>query len=312
MDFIALDFETATSASDSACAVGFACVENLQIVGRSYFLIKPPTLMFSKKNVAIHGIHPADVKGEPSFLELWDSIGRYFDGSCPIVAHNARFDMSVLKECLRRYNIPFPDFVYFCSIPFSTKICGGDVSRSLEARAGYFDIDIGQHHNAEADAVACARIVIETVNRSRQKSFSSFCNVHAIQFREFSELVPAKGIGRPEYDRIDYESAVVTQAVAGAGRFSGKTVVITGEFKDFSRRELAQIILNCGGVVKDSVSKKIDVLVVGTQDSALVGEDGLSSKQERALELIEKGAEIEILDENELTAILSNEGVMAT
>lgn len=64
-------------------------------------LIKPEPYYFNKKFIEIHGITPVMVKDAPSFYDLWGVIGRYFDTEA-LVAHNAGFDMSVLKACLER------------------------------------------------------------------------------------------------------------------------------------------------------------------------------------------------------------------
>jgi DNA polymerase-3 subunit epsilon len=43
----------------------------------------------------------------------------------------------------------------------------------------------------------------------------------------------------------------------------------------------------------------VNYLIVGTQDKTLVGEDGISNKEKKAYELIEKGLAIKILTEDE-------------
>ena len=61
-----------------------------------------------------------------------------------------------------------------------------------------------------------------------------------------------------------------------------------------------QIAVDCGAVVRTSVSKKTDYLVVGKQDKELVGEDGLSTKEEKAYALNDAGvASIKIVGEEE-------------
>ena len=54
-----------------------------------------------------------------------------------------------------------------------------------------------------------------------------------------------------------------------------------------------------GGIPTDSVTAKTDVLVVGQQDYRVVGDSGMSGKQKKALQLLEKGKDIEILSETE-------------
>ena len=81
--------------------------------------------------------------------------------------------------------------------------------------------------------------------------------------------------------------------------FYGKNVCFTGTCNYGTRKELLQKIKDVGGIPSDSVTKKTEVLVVGQQDYRVVGEDGMSKKQEKAKALLDKGQDIEILSEIE-------------
>lgn len=65
------------------------------------------------------------------------------------------------------------------------------------------------------------------------------------------------------------------------------------------RTDAQQIIADIGGFNQNGVNRETNFLVVGQQDYRIVGEDGMSSKQEKAIKLIEKGADLEILSEDE-------------
>ena len=58
-------------------------------------------------------------------------------------------------------------------------------------------------------------------------------------------------------------------------------------------------IKDIGGIPIDSVTKQTEVLVIGQQDYYRVGDSGMSNKQKKALKLLEKGQDIEILSESE-------------
>ena len=47
------------------------------------------------------------------------------------------------------------------------------------------------------------------------------------------------------------------------GKFSNKKLMFTGGFKNMSRSEAKAIVENNGGKVLGSISKKLDILVVG-------------------------------------------------
>ena len=53
----------------------------------------------------------------------------------------------------------------------------------------------------------------------------------------------------------------------------------------------------------DSVTKATNVLVVGQQDYRVVGSDGMSGKQKKAITLIQKGQDLEIMSEKEFLSI---------
>lgn len=310
-DFVAIDFETANDNNNSACSLGMVMVKDKQIVDKKYFLIHPPTSKFNPGNINVHGITYDDVKDAPRFPWVWNQIKNYFKDNI-IVAHNAHFDMSVLKCCLEEYELDYPNFEYICSIPISTKACEGmRISQSLVDRANYFGIKLENHHNSLEDAEACAKIVIETVNKVKRKSFDSFCRVYSsLPIRYFSDLKPSRGFRTSKYNKR-FQNVAISEISATSfcidtsNKLFGKNVVFTGELKNMERREAMQKVVNLGGILKSSVSSKTDYLVVGVQDNAIVGDDGLSSKEEKAYDLISKGIYINIITENEFLDIIN-------
>ena len=81
--------------------------------------------------------------------------------------------------------------------------------------------------------------------------------------------------------------------------FYQKYVVFTGTLSSMKRIEAQQIIADIGGINQSGVNRDTNFLIVGQQDFRVVGEDGMSSKQEKAIKMIEKGAELEILSEDD-------------
>ncbi|MBR5948642.1 MAG: 3'-5' exoribonuclease [Clostridia bacterium] len=310
MDFIAIDFETACYNTDSACSVGIAVVDGLTLTltNTEYFLIKPPNMFFTRQNIDVHGITPDMVESEPEFPAIWERIKHYFDGSRMVIAHNAQFDMSVLHECLSAYGLPFPEFRYICSIKISDYACNRSVPKSLDARAARFGVELNNHHNALEDAVACAEIVIRTIKASTLDTFDAFINWWCDDaVKLFSELNPTKRLGGGSaFEKIDYKSITADEDNYKESVFTGKNVVLTGEFACFSRKELSQILVNLGAIMKGGVTKQTDYLIVGRQDKKLVGDDGMSSKEEKVVALRDKGIIIPVIYENELMRILSN------
>ncbi len=107
MDFITIDFETATADRDSPCEIGLTFVKDNQIVDTKSWLIKPMYDQFDYFNILIHGIRPEHVANEPEFNILWQEIKPLIENQF-LIAHTAGFDISVLRKTLQAYQIPFP------------------------------------------------------------------------------------------------------------------------------------------------------------------------------------------------------------
>lgn len=154
--FVAIDFETATFRRDSACAIGLAVGSDNRIVLSRTYLIRPPSPRFTFSD--LHGLTWNDVRDAPSFAELWPTLGAWIRGAAFLAAHNAPFDRSVLHACCARYGLVAPRLPFICTVQLARTQWGirptklPDVCRRLRIPL--------RHHDAEADAVACARIVL--------------------------------------------------------------------------------------------------------------------------------------------------------
>ena len=76
------------------------------------------------------------------------------------------------------------------------------------------------------------------------------------------------------------------------GKFSNKTIMFTGGFEKMSRSEAKSLVENNGGKVLGTISKKLDVLVIGNSKP-------IRKKIENAKQL-----NIKIIKENEWYKIL--------
>ena len=157
--WIALDFETATRKRNSACAVGIAFGRKAELIGKISRLIKPPENQFDTLNTSIHGINAKKVKNAHTFSELWPKLKPTFQDRM-VLAHNAAFDMSVLRHSLDAHDLPYPQIKYFCTVEFSRAIWPDLKDRKLKTVAKHLGINF-KHHDAEEDAFVCARVAIE-------------------------------------------------------------------------------------------------------------------------------------------------------
>ena len=101
--YIAFDVETPNRGNTRMSAIGITVIED-GCVADSFFSYVNPEQSFDSFNVELTGIDEETVADAPVFPELWERIQPLME-SGTLVAHNARFDLGVLKECLRAYGI---------------------------------------------------------------------------------------------------------------------------------------------------------------------------------------------------------------
>ena len=165
LDFTAIDFETANSSSASACAVGLTRVRGGRVVATAGWLIQPPPGhdVFFELNTGIHGLRAEDVVGAKTWSAQLDDIAA-FAGADVLVAHNAGFDMAVLKRACAATGDLCPPYRYACSLQVARRVYSLESYRLplAAAAAGFSDFT---HHDPVADALACAHIMIDAARR---------------------------------------------------------------------------------------------------------------------------------------------------
>lgn len=173
INFTAIDFETANSSSASACAVGLVRVREGSIVETAEWLIRPPAEFdrFERFNINLHGINPEMVGDAASWADQLSQLVDFI-GSDIVVAHNAGFDMGVIRASCAATVQPTPKFRYLCSVQVSRKTYDLP-SHSLpyaSAAAGFGEFS---HHDALADAEACASIITDSALRNEATSLQA-------------------------------------------------------------------------------------------------------------------------------------------
>jgi DNA polymerase-3 subunit epsilon len=164
MNFIAIDFETAKYSRESACSIGLVKYQDGKEVDYYYSLIRPPVLYIRPDFTDIHGLTVEDVKDAPTFPEIWESSILPFIGESILAAHNAEFDMSVLRAVFKWYGISKPELRNFCTLTLARRTWPELESHALTALAQHFSI-IYKAHNALDDARTCGDIVFMAANK---------------------------------------------------------------------------------------------------------------------------------------------------
>jgi DNA polymerase-3 subunit epsilon len=332
LDFTAIDFETANGFRGSPCAVGLTKVRGGIVVEEASWLMRPPENhdRFDHHNVRIHGIRPEQVAGRPRFGELFPEIGAFI-GDDVLAAHNAAFDLGVIRSGLEVSGLPGPAYDYVCTVMLSRR-CYSLVSNSLPYAAEEAGVPLVNHHDAAEDARACAGILIDIAARnaagsiaelylslgltmSRQAAFDPLRDPLSKASRSAVDALAAgagagsPGAVRPFQPGWPEEGAnPLPNALAAPGHpLFGQTVVFTGEL-GIPRPEAKVRSAELGARPESRVTARTTVLVVGDGfDAADLRSGRLTGKARRVLELHGRGQQIEVLSEGEFLQMVGGQ-----
>lgn len=184
MRYVAIDFETANNQPTSACSVGLAKMEDGKLIDSYYTLIRPPSSYFSPMNISIHGIQPEDVEDAPEFDLIWPDI-LLFIGDDLLIAHNAPFDIGILRAMLTHYELPIPPLRYTCTVRISRKVWPQFSSHRLTDLSRRFGFDYRAHHALD-DAVNCALLFHQACPCRTEREAVEFFLDRGIRFQSMT------------------------------------------------------------------------------------------------------------------------------
>lgn len=167
-EFIAIDFETANPKRVSACALGYAKVQNCKIIETNGYLIKPVGghAPFQSK---IHGIKEEHTYDKPDFGELFPEVQDIF--KYPLVAHSL-FDKQVLNALSDHFDLGL-SFEYTDSSAVAKDKLPDVKNCKLKTLVKYFGLPAFKHHDATEDSIACARIFLKLIENEKEGSLKS-------------------------------------------------------------------------------------------------------------------------------------------
>ncbi|WP_307044889.1 3'-5' exonuclease [Agromyces ramosus] len=181
VDFTAIDFETANSSPASACSIGLVKVRDGRVVDRVHHYIRPPFPHdeFSEWNVRIHGITREMVTDAAGWAVHLPTL-REFAGDDLLVAHNAGFDVGVIAKTSEAVGLAVPDFQYLCSLQVARRTYHLDSYR-LPVAAMAAGFEGFSHHDALADAEACAAIIVHAARRHEADDLERLAHITRVK-----------------------------------------------------------------------------------------------------------------------------------
>jgi DNA polymerase-3 subunit epsilon len=285
MDYYTIDFETANSSLTSACSIGIVGVKNGVIKLEEYYLINPEE-EFCEQNILIHNIKENDVKDALKFSEVWKKIKHYFTETY-VFAHNAHFDISVLKACLEKYNLEKPSFNFGCTVRIAQKLWKEELPNvKLQTISRYLNLN-HNHHNALSDAYVCAEIVILA---ERIHSVATHTELYEALGLSFGVLNKEKFLNTTSKYKNKIKPKVNNKAL------KEKVIVISGKPKNLTRKSLIEKLLINGAYIDKNINRRTDYFVELDNCVKTLKDKALRMKEESHLEIIDEAKLLRLLE----------------
>lgn len=218
---------------------------------------------------------PDPVEVLPKFMDfVKDSV---------LIGHNVNFDINFLYDAAERH----------CGLTLSNDF----IDTMRIARKLLPDL---KHHRLSDVAAACG-VTVPDAHRAEAD-----CLTTAACFAEMKARILALGTEadfRKRFVKVYINSDYLKNITAETAEIDetnpiyGKGVVFTGSMSTMPRKEGLQLVANLGGIPQDSITKKTNFLVIGSEEFASCVKNGKTRKMQKAESYKAKGEEIEILSE---------------
>lgn len=298
LDYTAIDFETANSYRGSPCSVGLVRVRGGVPVAEEHWLIRPPAEVdhFDPWNVSIHGITAEMVESAPRWNAILPRI-LDFVGEDIVVAHNAGFDIGVIRYACAVGGIEWPAMRFLCTLVMARRALPLPTYR-LPYVAEYLDSELVDHHNALADAHAVVQVVRGLAAFKDVEELESLAKSVGIQVGHMSAGV-YRGSAAPSGSAALIRSDTNPEADSD-GYLYGRSVVFTGTLMSMTRQVAWDECSRVGAVPEKNVTKRTNVLVVGDINPAVLRPGAeVTGKARKAFELQDQGQPIEVMTEDD-------------
>jgi len=299
-DFVCVDTETANETRASLCAVGVAVVSDGRVVASAAELIDP-RCGFNPFNTAVNGIDERAVVGARTLDEVWGDLVTLCNGQT-LVCHNAAFDVSVLRASAAAVGIAGFDAEVSCTMRLARRVWPQCASYGLAYLSRELEIPL-DHHEAGSDAEACGWVAVRLLEDAGAANIAELHaqvgmragRLSADSFAPISVRSSSTKLGRKD---------AAPDADTGSALF-GKTVCFTGAMVAMERREAAELVTSAGATFVNTMSKNVDLLVVGDADFLSFADGRRTGKLQRAAELREGGQGPEIVREADFLRMLA-------
>ena len=183
--YVVFDFETTglyPNSGDTITEIGAVKISNGKIIDRFDELIDPEREL-SEEIIKITGITNEMLKGKRKEKQVVETFMEWV-GDLPMVAHNAKFDISFLEMAFTKYNL---------GTLKNTVIDTLGLSRYLESKERYHNLatlvkrynipwDEDKHHRADYDSEGTALIFHKMLEKLELNNFKTLNDLYKYPF----------------------------------------------------------------------------------------------------------------------------------
>lgn len=280
LDYTVIDVET-TGLSfhyDEIIELSGVKVRNGKIHSEFSELINPG-FKINKSISKLTGISNTELESKPTIGNLINSFIDFI-GEDILIGHNINYDIQFINSALLKCSLRPLGNDYIDTLRLSRRVNKDLVNHKLDTLIQQYNLT-RDTHRALDDCRLTNMIYTNLCNRVNQENISlkSLGNYSSYSKVDLKSLTPET----TQFDEDNY--------------FYQKNVCFTGTLEQLQRKEAAQIVVNLGGTVSNTVTKALDVLVLGNSDYQIETFGNKSTKHQKAEELLLQGYDIAILDE---------------
>lgn len=184
-EYVVFDLETTglyPNSGDEIIEIGAVRIKNGNIVDRFDELICPVKDL-SEEIIKITGINNDMLKGKRNEESVVKTFMTWV-GNTPMVAHNARFDISFLDMAYTKYNLGTINNVVIDTLGLSRYLESSERFHNLATLVKRYNIpwDEDKHHRADYDSEGTALIFLKMLNKLEMNNFKTLKDLYKYSF----------------------------------------------------------------------------------------------------------------------------------
>ena len=185
--YVVFDFETTgfnAGGKDQIIEIGAVLLKNGELIDTFSELIDPKRKLPSKIT-EITGITDEMLEGKSDEEEVFKRFKAWYK-DYPMVAHNAKFDVSFLEMCYKKYKLGTFTNTVIDTLELSRALDSGFARHSLSALVKRYEIpfDEGNHHRADYDASATALVFHKMMKKMSDRNIEKISDLKKLISKE--------------------------------------------------------------------------------------------------------------------------------